>query len=396
MAEESVVGAALSAAQEAGIPATLLVACAVAESGLDPEARRPADPSDDERFWPDVSFGAWQQTVRWAPEYRGGSAYPGRGEIERVGALYRDVAHAAGVAARNLAGRYRPEEAEAELRALCRYNWPAGDGEPVSSAVAAAYRRGLTEARERVERGVSSGEGRAGSGEERVVSGAGLPLATPGSSLGPRYSPGAAVDRQPDDWSCSIQSAQWLLRSLGRQPARWWLEQQLVPSVVSREAGLLDATGRMLAAWVRREYGYLAESADGVSFAEIRALAGRQPLMVGGRRWGPGGHWSGVRGVTRDGSLSLANPAPGWQGIGQVLTVVDWEPLGPWSLVTVPVQAGVWSGEAGMGSGEGVMEVPSLQPLPLTPAGETAPRKAVLAHVAAVLRQVVAELERVS
>ncbi len=42
------------------MPPQVLVAGAIAESNLDEHAERDGD-------WPDVSFGLWQQTVRWAP-----------------------------------------------------------------------------------------------------------------------------------------------------------------------------------------------------------------------------------------------------------------------------------------------------------------------------------------
>jgi hypothetical protein len=96
-----------AAADAAGIPRLLLLACGVAEGNLNPNARRPSVAANDQDYWPDVSGGAWQQTVRWDPDYRGGSAYPGEAEIERVLALQYDPARSAKLAAENLRGKLK-------------------------------------------------------------------------------------------------------------------------------------------------------------------------------------------------------------------------------------------------------------------------------------------------
>lgn len=149
------------------------------------------------------------------------------------------------------------------------------------------------------------------------------------------YRPDAPLDPQPDNWSCSIQSLQFLLRSVGRDPSREWLEQQLLGNgIVTREYGLMDASGRQLASWITREY-YPASAQNGVTFEQVLALAGRQPVMVGGRAWN---HWSGVRRAEGD-VLVLANPAESWMGVGDRLDRGEWDSLGAWSLVTIPLTA---------------------------------------------------------
>lgn len=134
-----------AAADAAGIPRQLLLACGIAESNLRTDARRPKDPAKDAASWPDVSGGAWQQTVRYDPSYRGGSDYPGPDEVERVLALQYDPVRSAKVAAENLAQKwamYKPDL----FKALCAYNWPGGGGRPYSAAHEQNYRRGLAEA----------------------------------------------------------------------------------------------------------------------------------------------------------------------------------------------------------------------------------------------------------
>lgn len=326
-----------AAADAAGIPRQLLLACGVAESNLRADARRPTDPSKDAAYWPDCSFGAWQQTVRWSAEYlkersksgADAAAFPGSGTIETIGQSYTDPEYAAEVAAANLKGKYRGGEPDAVFKALCRYNYPAGDGTPADAATAANYRRGIIEA----ERLLGTATNDATNATNRVA-----------------YNPDATVDPQPDDFSCALHSAQYLLRAIGRHPERAWLVGQLVgplsaAPIISREYGLMDASGRQMAAWLQREYG----DEMGVTFAarpvntweDLVALAGKGPLMLGGRTFG---HWVGVR-AYRDGKVLLANPAGSWKGVGQELTRDEFDALGSWSAVTATLPApGVGSG----------------------------------------------------
>lgn len=164
------------------------------------------------------------------------------------------------------------------------------------------------------------------------------------------YNPDAPIDAQPDDWSCSVQSAQWLLRSIGRDPKRGWLEQQLVgplssAPIVSREYGLMDASGRTLAAWLQREYGdemgVTFEARPVNTWDDLVALASKGGAMLGGRTWN---HWTGVRGY-RDGKVLLANPAGSWKGVGQELTRDEFDALGSWTAIVPKLPA------AGVGSG---------------------------------------------
>jgi hypothetical protein len=150
------------------------------------------------------------------------------------------------------------------------------------------------------------------------------------------YNPDAPVDIQDNDWSCSEQSAQWLLRSIGRTPGDAWIRGELLTNgIVTQQYGLMDASGNALAAWLQREYGdemgLTVTSKGNASWDDIAALAGTQPVMIGGRAWN---HWVGVRRV-RDGGLELANPAPNWQSVGNLLDRAEFDRWGSWSYVTV-------------------------------------------------------------
>lgn len=164
------------------------------------------------------------------------------------------------------------------------------------------------------------------------------------------YNPDAIVDAQPDDWSCSLQSAQWLLRSIGRDPARAWLVKQLVGplypgSIITQEYGLMDSSGKTLAAWLQKEYGdemgvtFQARPVN--SWDDLVSMASAGGSMLGGRTWN---HWVGVR-AYRDGKVLLANPAGSWKGVGQELTRDEFDALGSWSAVTATLPApGVGTG----------------------------------------------------
>ena len=155
---------------------------------------------------------------------------------------------------------------------------------------------------------------------------------------GPNYDASYPAISQNDSWSCSCTSARWGLFAYGRQPSEQWLENSMLSQgVVTTEWGLMNATGAGLADWITREYGeygYHGENDPSVTFDDVAAEAAtrKHPLMIGGRNWGAGGHWTGVRGFA-DGKLALANPASGYGGITQVMSREQFSYAGPFSLV---------------------------------------------------------------
>ena len=152
------------------------------------------------------------------------------------------------------------------------------------------------------------------------------------------FKPDARIDLQPDDWSCSIQATEWLLRSIGRNPGDQWIQDNLLNAgIVTREHGLSDASGQQLADWLTREYGaevgWAAQAAP-VDYDDVVAGAGTNPTLIGGRRWGKEGHWAGVRGMA-DGALWLANSAPDYTNTGPTLDRAEWDARGPWTAVWI-------------------------------------------------------------
>jgi hypothetical protein len=146
-----------------------------------------------------------------------------------------------------------------------------------------------------------------------------------------RYNPKTECVIQTGNWQCSAASAAWVLRSVGigwgQDDVVRWLGGHISPAL-----GLHDSSGRMLAELFKAQG--LDATYGPLTWEHARALAGRQPFCMGGGSWY---HWSGVRGTGGDG-LHLANPAPGWRGVGQYLDSNAWARLGPWNAVWVTAE----------------------------------------------------------
>jgi len=135
-------------ADREGVPRRALLGLAYAESTWHSGARRPTDPARDEEFWPDVSGGAFQQTVAFSDELHARGlnwrSYPGPDVVAEILDAYYDPDHAATVAAGKLRALLgRADVKGDEFLGLCRYNKPNAEA---SAGVQANYRRGLEQA----------------------------------------------------------------------------------------------------------------------------------------------------------------------------------------------------------------------------------------------------------
>lgn len=286
-------------AREHGIEPWEFLGGAIAESG------HGLDQWERYGTWPDVSFGLFHQTVRFADE---GDHTASPENVRAVRERYFDPRHACDVAARKFLA-YRALEQSA-LDAWCRYNWPARS--PSLNPNRGNYAQGLDEAR-------------------RVLGVGAVPVS---------YNPAEPPHRQEDDFDCSQETAEWALWSVSRRPQEAWLEPTMIAEgVMSPEVGLTDASGAGLAAFLNRhygEFGYHASHEPIATFDALAAEAGRYPLLIGGRNWGgPGrGHWSGLAGYDAAGGvLDLRNPATGPTFGHPTLTRAEFDARGPWSLV---------------------------------------------------------------
>lgn len=143
------------------------------------------------------------------------------------------------------------------------------------------------------------------------------------------------VELQDVPWDCAAASLAWCLQACGRPYTEAEVVAGLGPTRISPAYGLLDASGAGIVDWLAT-IGIAAENDASATYSDIAGAAGHQPMLIGGRAWY---HWSGVRLSnwmyqyrTLD-AAALANPAPGWMGVEQILYQTDFEALGPFSAV---------------------------------------------------------------
>lgn len=150
------------------------------------------------------------------------------------------------------------------------------------------------------------------------------------------------VELQNVPWDCAAASLSWALQAAGIPLSEAEVVAGLGPRRISRAFGLLDATGAGLVEYLA-EIGVTALNDAEASFEEVLDAAGSQPMVIGGREWC---HWTGVRISTRqvpafqkqttvldNQFLALANPAPGWDSVQQLLGLYDFMRLGVFSAV---------------------------------------------------------------
>jgi hypothetical protein len=143
------------------------------------------------------------------------------------------------------------------------------------------------------------------------------------------------VELQDVPWDCAAASTAWALHTIGYPQTEADVVAGLGPSRISPAYGLLDASGAGLVSYLG-EIGVTASNNPAATWADVTAAAGSQPMVIGGRAWC---HWVGVRisdalWIGGEGyHLALANPAPGWMGVHQVLNQYDYYELGAFSAV---------------------------------------------------------------
>ena len=153
------------------------------------------------------------------------------------------------------------------------------------------------------------------------------------------FDPTTPAELQRQDWTCSIRSTMWLLKSIGIAVSPEEAQDAMSPRYVNSDVGLLDASGGGIVAVLRDRWGVSATAYPSLTFDQAQEMAGHVPLAIGGRNWGgPGfGHWSAVRGG-RDGWLMLANPAKGATFGQSAISRNDWQRMGPFSGVAVDLE----------------------------------------------------------
>jgi hypothetical protein len=143
------------------------------------------------------------------------------------------------------------------------------------------------------------------------------------------------VELQDVPWDCAAASTSWALNAAGIAISEREVVAGLGPDRISPAYGLLDASGAGLVSYLA-EVGVTAENDPSATWSEVVQAAGFQPMIMGGRGWC---HWTGVRLSTvyfptvGETVIALANPAPGYEEVDQVLYELDFERLGEFSAV---------------------------------------------------------------
>ena len=143
------------------------------------------------------------------------------------------------------------------------------------------------------------------------------------------------VELQDYAWDCAAASTAWALQAAGIPYTEYDVIVGLGPTRISPTLGLLDASGAGIVDWLST-IGVAAAYNPYASWDELIGCAGFQPTIMGGRSWY---HWTGVRmgcaaaPEAPEDVVLLANPSPGWMGVGQSMHETQFDSLGDFSVV---------------------------------------------------------------
>ena len=146
------------------------------------------------------------------------------------------------------------------------------------------------------------------------------------------YDPDTYMPPQSASWTCSACALSWLLRATQVDPGMdEWSAVGLIgqPQNINPTYGLMDGSGAQLQR-VLRDYGVPSEQ-GWLTYDTAWATYSQVPGMMSGGAWY---HWVGVRG-TVNGNLWVANSAPGYKSVWDVVTREDFARLGPFSCIWI-------------------------------------------------------------
>lgn len=133
------------------------------------------------------------------------------------------------------------------------------------------------------------------------------------------------------DWTCSACATDWVLASTGmRGSDRYKTTMEIgYTGNINSQYGLMNGDGRELQR-VLGDYG-LPTQQLWLDFDDVYDLATYTTGMMSGGAWY---HWVALRGV-QGSNLWIANSAPGYKGVWDVLSRADFERLGAFSVVWI-------------------------------------------------------------
>jgi len=135
---------------------------------------------------------------------------------------------------------------------------------------------------------------------------------------------------QAYDWTCSACSLDWVLRSTGLNPNsnRTDVVYEIgYTNNINPTYGLMDGSGSQLRR-VLSDYGQSSKQ-GWLDFDSVYAIAELTTGLMSGAAWY---HWVALRGI-QGSNIWIANSAPGYKGIWDVLSRSDFERLGGFSVV---------------------------------------------------------------
>ena len=148
------------------------------------------------------------------------------------------------------------------------------------------------------------------------------------------YNADEPMPPQQADWTCAACSLAWLNRALSiDHAADEWSAVEYIgnPEHINPTYGLMDGSGARLAECLREQGAPAFTSWP--QFWQVYNLAAEMPFLIGGAGWY---HWVGVR-AAYDDVLWIANSAMGWMGVQNILSESQWNNLGPFAAVGVPL-----------------------------------------------------------
>jgi hypothetical protein len=141
-----------------------------------------------------------------------------------------------------------------------------------------------------------------------------------------------AMQPQMYGWTCSACSLTWVMQATDLEPD--YTRPRAVQEIgyteqINPQVGLTNADGPGQALRDVLE-SYEQETMQGwLDFDTVYELAKTNTGMMSGGEWN---HWVAIRGTYGD-ALWVANSAPGYRGIYDVVTRADFERLGPMNVV---------------------------------------------------------------
>jgi hypothetical protein len=146
------------------------------------------------------------------------------------------------------------------------------------------------------------------------------------------YDPAEYMPKQAASWTCSACSLAWVERATEINPnaSEWSAVDEIGnPTNINSTYGLMDGSGAQLQRVLIESYG-VPSNQGWLNFDQAYAIYSTTAGMMSGGNWY---HWVGVRGVDGNGNLWIANSAPGYKGVYDILSRDDFNRLGPFSCV---------------------------------------------------------------